>query len=141
VDRRRKLNILYCSPLGLCRRTFCVLHRGVVFILKVHLVTSKLQTTLCTSGIFLPFYGNLFYSLILLSVLKVSDWSIDYHTPGGVDKEGWQYAIDFPATYHGQKHFTDYVRRRRWVRKAQLSTSGPWQELGNTKLVDISLQV
>ncbi|KDR11313.1 tectonin beta-propeller repeat-containing protein isoform X6 [Zootermopsis nevadensis] len=71
----------------------------------------------------------------------VSDWSIDYHTPGGVDKEGWQYAIDFPATYHGQKHFTDYVRRRRWVRKAQLSTSGPWQELGNTKLVDISLQV
>ncbi|XP_049762873.1 tectonin beta-propeller repeat-containing protein [Schistocerca cancellata] len=70
----------------------------------------------------------------------VSEWSIDYHTPGGVDKEGWQYAVDFPSTYHGQKHFTDYVRRRRWVRKCRLSTSGPWQELGNTKLVDISLQ-
>lgn len=79
--------------------------------------------------------------MCLISFLKVSDWSIDYHTPGGVDKEGWQYAIDFPATYHGQKHFTDYVRRRRWVRKAQLSTSGPWQELGSTKLVDVSLQV
>jgi len=70
----------------------------------------------------------------------VSDWSIDYHTPGGVDKEGWQYAIDFPGTYHGQKHFTDYVRRRRWIRKAQVSTSGPWQELGNIKLLDVSLQ-
>ena len=71
----------------------------------------------------------------------MTEWSIDYHTPGGVDKDGWQYAIDFPGTYHGQKHFTDYVRRRRWIRKAQVSTSGPWQELGNTKLVDVSLQV
>nr|CAD7402195.1 unnamed protein product [Timema cristinae] len=71
----------------------------------------------------------------------VSDWCIDFHTPGGVDKEGWQYAIDFPSTYHGQKGFTDYVRRRRWVRKAQLTTSGPWHELGTTKLLDISLHV
>lgn len=39
---------------------------------------------------------------------------IDYHTPGGVDRDGWQYAIDFPASYHAKKHFTDYVRRRRW---------------------------
>ncbi|XP_066998371.2 tectonin beta-propeller repeat-containing protein isoform X2 [Anabrus simplex] len=69
----------------------------------------------------------------------VSEWVVDFHTPGGVDKEGWQYAMDFPATYHGQKHFTDYVRRRRWVRKCRLTTSGPWQELGNTKLVDVSL--
>jgi hypothetical protein len=91
--------------------------------------------------ILLSFKGYYFYCVCLVSFLKVSDWNIDYHTPGGVDKEGWQYAIDFPATYHGQKHFTDYVRRRRWVRKAQLSTSGPWQELGSTKLVDISLQV
>ncbi|XP_063242841.1 tectonin beta-propeller repeat-containing protein isoform X2 [Bacillus rossius redtenbacheri] len=71
----------------------------------------------------------------------VCDWHIDFHAPGGVDKEGWQYALDFPATYHGQKGFTDYVRRRRWVRKAQLTTSGPWQELGTTRLVDVSLQV
>ncbi|GLH00192.1 Tectonin beta-propeller repeat-containing protein [Gryllus bimaculatus] len=71
----------------------------------------------------------------------VTDWTVDFHTPGGVDKEGWQYAMDFPATYHAQKHFTDYVRRRRWVRKCRLTTSGPWQELGNTKLVDVSLHV
>ncbi|XP_046426690.1 tectonin beta-propeller repeat-containing protein isoform X1 [Neodiprion fabricii] len=69
----------------------------------------------------------------------VSDWIIDFHTPGGVDRDGWQYAMDFPAQYHGRKQFTDYVRRRRWFRRCQLKTSGPWQELGNTKIVDISL--
>jgi hypothetical protein len=45
---------------------------------------------------------------------------VDYHTPGGVDREGWQYATDFPATYHGKIGFTDYVRRRRWGRKCKL---------------------
>lgn len=39
---------------------------------------------------------------------------MDFHTPGGVDRDGWQYAVDFPASYHAKKHFTDYVRRRRW---------------------------
>ncbi|XP_055609024.1 tectonin beta-propeller repeat-containing protein [Uranotaenia lowii] len=70
----------------------------------------------------------------------VSDWMVDFQNPGGVDREGWQYAIDFPATYHAKKQFTDYVRRRRWYRKCRLSTSGPWQEVGNTKIVDVSLQ-
>ncbi|XP_031840484.2 tectonin beta-propeller repeat-containing peroxin 23 isoform X2 [Nomia melanderi] len=69
----------------------------------------------------------------------VSDWIVDFHTPGGVDRDGWQYATDFPSQYHGKKHFTDYVRRRRWFRRCQLTTSGPWQELGNTKLLDVSL--
>ncbi|KAK1121372.1 hypothetical protein K0M31_010666 [Melipona bicolor] len=69
----------------------------------------------------------------------VSDWIVDFHTPGGVDREGWQYATDFPSPYHGKKQFTDYVRRRRWFRRCQLTTSGPWQELGNTKLLDVSL--
>lgn len=69
----------------------------------------------------------------------ISEWMIDFHTPGGVDREGWQYAVDFPASYHGKKNFTDYVRRRRWYRKAKLITSGPWQELGNTKIADVSL--
>lgn len=23
----------------------------------------------------------------------VSDWIVDFHTPGGVDRDGWQYAI------------------------------------------------
>lgn len=39
---------------------------------------------------------------------------VDFHTPGGVDRDGWQYAVDFPASYHAKKNFTDYVRRRRW---------------------------
>ncbi|XP_017792248.1 PREDICTED: tectonin beta-propeller repeat-containing protein [Habropoda laboriosa] len=69
----------------------------------------------------------------------VSDWIVDFHTPGGVDRDGWQYATDFPSQYHGKKQFTDYVRRRRWFRRCQLTSSGPWQELGNTKLIDVSL--
>ncbi|KAJ8680209.1 hypothetical protein QAD02_015996 [Eretmocerus hayati] len=69
----------------------------------------------------------------------VSEWILDFHTPGGVDRDGWQYATDFPSQYHAKKHFTDYVRRRRWFRRCQLTTSGPWKELGNTKLFDVSL--
>lgn len=70
----------------------------------------------------------------------VSDWLVDFHTPGGVDRDGYQYAVDFPATYHGKKQFTDYVRRRRWYRKCRLTTNGPWHEVGNSKILDISLR-
>ncbi|XP_022901913.1 tectonin beta-propeller repeat-containing protein isoform X3 [Onthophagus taurus] len=68
----------------------------------------------------------------------VSDWLVDFHVPGGADKEGWQYAVDFPASYHAHKHFTDYVRRRRWYRRCAIGTTGPWQDLGHTKLLDVS---
>ncbi|KAG8180130.1 hypothetical protein JTE90_027084 [Oedothorax gibbosus] len=71
----------------------------------------------------------------------ISDWCVDFKTPGGVDNEGWQYATDFPRSYHGYKRFTDYVRRRRWYRKCKLSTTGPWQQLGKTRLLDVSFQV
>lgn len=70
----------------------------------------------------------------------ISDWLVDFHVPGGVDRDGWQYAVDFPATYHAQKNFTDYVRRRRWYRRCAVATTGPWQELGHTKLLDVSLE-
>lgn len=70
----------------------------------------------------------------------VSDWLVDFHVPGGVDRDGWQYAVDFPATYHAQKSFTDYVRRRRWYRRCAIATTGPFQELGQTKLLDVSLE-
>lgn len=70
----------------------------------------------------------------------VSDWMIDFHVPGGVDSEGWQYAVDFPATYHANKQFTDYVRRRRWYRKCAVSAMAPWQELGQTKLQEVCLE-
>eukprot|EP00760_Papus_ankaliazontas_P036190 PhM_4_TR823/c0_g1_i1/m.4804/K19525/VPS13A_C; vacuolar protein sorting-associated protein 13A/C len=33
------------------------------------------------------------------------------------DKDGWEYAFDFPASYHPKKGFTDNVRRRCWKRK------------------------
>ncbi|XP_038215394.1 tectonin beta-propeller repeat-containing protein [Zerene cesonia] len=69
----------------------------------------------------------------------ISEWMIDYSTPGGVDNDGWQYATDFPAPYHGKKIFTDCVRRRRWYRKAQIHTEGPWIRAGSTALLDISL--
>lgn len=69
----------------------------------------------------------------------ISDWLVDFHVPGGVDKEGWQYAVDFPANYHANKQFTDYVRRRRWLRRCAFATTGPWIELGHTKLLDVSL--
>ena len=47
------------------------------------------------------------FSLFCLSELlwlpQVSSWSVDFHVSGGVDEEGWQYAMDFPASYHGYR--------------------------------------
>ncbi|XP_071442463.1 tectonin beta-propeller repeat-containing protein [Hetaerina americana] len=68
-----------------------------------------------------------------------TEWTVDFSVSGGVDSEGWQYAIDFPATFHSSKGFTDYVRRRRWMRVAKLSTKGPWRPLPHTPLTSISL--
>lgn len=36
-------------------------------------------------------------SLPSLGCSQVSDWAVDYSVSGGTDKEGWQYAADFPA--------------------------------------------
>uniref|UniRef100_A0A8C1MBS2 Tectonin beta-propeller repeat-containing protein 1 n=1 Tax=Cyprinus carpio TaxID=7962 RepID=A0A8C1MBS2_CYPCA len=69
----------------------------------------------------------------------VSDWTIDYAVPGGTDREGWQYAADFPASYHGNKTLKDFVRRRRWARKCKLTTTGPWQEVPPIPLSDITI--
>ncbi|XP_064122930.1 tectonin beta-propeller repeat-containing protein 1-like isoform X2 [Macrobrachium nipponense] len=68
-----------------------------------------------------------------------SEWCVDYHTPGGVDREGWQYATDFPRSYHAHKYVTDLVRRRRWVRKCRISTSGPWQLMEKVSLIHVSV--
>lgn len=56
-----------------------------------------------------------------------------------MDRDGWQYAVDFSTSYHAKKNFTDYVRRRRWYRRCRLTTSGPWHEISNTKILDVSL--
>lgn len=68
-----------------------------------------------------------------------SEWCVDYHTPGGVDKEGWQYATDFPFNYHCHRYVTDLVRRRRWFRKCRITTSGPWRQMEKVALMDISV--
>ncbi|XP_032447427.1 tectonin beta-propeller repeat-containing protein 1 isoform X2 [Lynx canadensis] len=69
----------------------------------------------------------------------VSDWAVDFSIPGGTDQEGWQYASDFPASYHGYKTMKDFVRRRCWARKCKLVTSGPWLEVGPLALADVSI--
>lgn len=30
--------------------------------------------------------------------------------------KGWEYAIDFPATYHPNPSVSSFVRRRKWTR-------------------------
>lgn len=30
-------------------------------------------------------------------MFQVSEWAVDYSVAGGTDKEGWQYAADFPV--------------------------------------------
>ncbi|XP_078521292.1 tectonin beta-propeller repeat-containing protein 1 [Lissotriton helveticus] len=69
----------------------------------------------------------------------VSDWHIDFNISGGSDREGWQYAADFPASYHGYKTMKDFVRRRRWGRKCKIVTTGPWLEVPPIALWDISI--
>ncbi|XP_071962416.1 tectonin beta-propeller repeat-containing protein 1-like isoform X2 [Antedon mediterranea] len=70
----------------------------------------------------------------------ITDWSVDFNISGGTDPEGWQYSRDFKRTFHKEKNWRDVVRRRRWVRKCQLVTTGPWQVAGTLPLLDISLQ-
>uniref|UniRef100_A0A1A7X5Q0 Tectonin beta-propeller repeat-containing protein 1 n=2 Tax=Iconisemion striatum TaxID=60296 RepID=A0A1A7X5Q0_9TELE len=69
----------------------------------------------------------------------VSEWTVDYNVPGGTDKEGWQYAADFPTTFHGHKTMKDFVRRRRWARKCRIMVRGPWTVVPPIHLSDISL--
>ncbi|XP_035036105.2 tectonin beta-propeller repeat-containing protein 1 isoform X3 [Hippoglossus stenolepis] len=69
----------------------------------------------------------------------VSEWTLDYNVLGGTDKEGWQYAADFPVTFHGHKTLKDFVRRRRWTRKCKITLRGPWQQVPPIPLSDISL--
>nr|XP_023665012.1 tectonin beta-propeller repeat-containing protein 1 isoform X1 [Paramormyrops kingsleyae] len=68
----------------------------------------------------------------------VNDWTVDYNVSGGTDKEGWQYAADFPTSFHGSKTLKDFVRRRRWARKCKLTTTGPWKEVPPIPLSEIT---
>lgn len=60
----------------------------------------------------------------------ISDWQIDYSLQPGVDNQGWQYAINWPNAFHGTHyHLSDYVRRRRWVRKCRIDSRSLWKEV------------
>lgn len=43
----------------------------------------------------------------------MSEWAVDYNVPGGTDKEGWQYAADFPVyvTFIFQDENNNIVRK------------------------------
>ena len=41
-------------------------------------------------------YANIYLSSPF-SFLQVTEWVVDYSVPGGADKDGWQYAADFPV--------------------------------------------
>ncbi|CAL1588434.1 unnamed protein product [Knipowitschia caucasica] len=69
----------------------------------------------------------------------ISEWAVDYNLPGGTDKDGWQYAADFPVTFHGHKTLKDFVRRRRWIRKCKITLAAPWQQVPPIPLSDICL--
>ncbi|KAM4632524.1 tectonin beta-propeller repeat-containing protein 1 [Discoglossus pictus] len=71
----------------------------------------------------------------------ISDWFVDFHVAGGTDREGWQYAADFPTSYHGNKTMKDFVRRRRWARKCKIVTNGPWLEVPPISLWDVSISL
>ncbi|CAL1548426.1 unnamed protein product [Lymnaea stagnalis] len=70
-----------------------------------------------------------------------SDWTIDFSTPGGVDKNGWQYSNYLYGPFHSRLHMRDSYRRRRWTRRCRLSYLGPWQTEDSLGLVDISVQI
>lgn len=38
---------------------------------------------------------NEMFACVLSS--QVSEWAVDHGVPGGTDKDGWQYAADFPT--------------------------------------------
>ncbi|XP_064613719.1 tectonin beta-propeller repeat-containing protein 1-like isoform X2 [Liolophura sinensis] len=71
----------------------------------------------------------------------ISDWAVDFSVAGGVDVDGWQYT-SFPRTqeFHGQPGWRDSYRRRRWIRRCRLVTSGPWLPVGPLPVIDVSIQ-
>eukprot|EP00111_Clytia_hemisphaerica_P015840 TCONS_00046790-protein len=68
-------------------------------------------------------------------------WTIEYD-PKHFDKNGWQYAVDFPWEYHSYKSVYDYVRRRSWKRTCQVTSSGPWEEVKtDVKIQDLAISI
>ena len=47
----------------------------------------------------------------------IKDWTINLEN---CDKNGWEYAIDFPAKYTPTKNTLSCVRRRKWIRITEI---------------------
>uniref|UniRef100_A0A8C5BK61 Tectonin beta-propeller repeat containing 1 n=1 Tax=Gadus morhua TaxID=8049 RepID=A0A8C5BK61_GADMO len=60
----------------------------------------------------------------------VTEWVVDYSVPGGADKDGWQYAADFPVYV---------VERARESLKCKITLRAHWQQVPPIRLSDISL--
>ncbi|XP_035828223.1 tectonin beta-propeller repeat-containing protein 1 isoform X2 [Aplysia californica] len=71
----------------------------------------------------------------------ISDWMVDFSTPGSVDRHGWQFCNNINGPFHAHQNIRDNFRRRRWVRRCRLTVVGPWQTAGSLELVDVSIQV
>ncbi|MEQ2291693.1 Tectonin beta-propeller repeat-containing protein 1, partial [Ameca splendens] len=55
------------------------------------------------------------------------DWYVDENLDGEpTEKEGWTYAMDFPATYTKEKKWNSCVRRRRWLRYRRYNAMDTW---------------
>lgn len=72
------------------------------------------------------------------------DWYIDRGLDG--DSDGWQYALDFPRTYHPQQSTTSCVRRRLWSRYYRFDGYDRWikvpglsEDPGKDPLQDIAV--
>lgn len=56
-----------------------------------------------------------------------SDWRLELtHEGEALDHDGWTYALDFPATYHAEKQWKSYVRRRKWIRYRRYTAMNSW---------------
>jgi len=81
------------------------------------------------------------YSLPSTTYRWVDDWKISFD-PKQTDNEGWEYAFDFPKTYHNYRGVADYVRRRKWKRTCHVHSTGPWHEIKtDVKIQDVSVSM
>ena len=59
-----------------------------------------------------------------------SNWYLDTtFNRQKLDKDGWTYAVDFPAEYHPKKGFTSCVRRRKWIRYRKYIAYNTWSQV------------
>ncbi|KAL0983927.1 hypothetical protein UPYG_G00134850 [Umbra pygmaea] len=57
-------------------------------------------------------------------------WYIDENFGGeATEKDGWTYAMDFPATYTKDKKWNSCVRRRRWIRYRKYKATDTWAKI------------